>query len=562
MDKQDIIRIIKENPAKDNVIYGRELHKRLGMCISDIDLDKFHKRSDFFESEDIFKERKAGISNVDLFARVLQKETMVFTAKGGSSFYKGLEKKKSDAIDAYISKLTLDMSLRQWIQSFALNAYNIDPMGVVFMEISEDGKDIYPTYKSINVIYDYKSSGQQLDYICFSLSEKQVKALGIEKERDCKYFRFVDEVADYILMQRSEEVIFIDGKTIPHKYGKCPAITISDIVEIKNDQLRKSKMHDVVELAESYLVDRSIRDLSKMYHGFPKLVQPTVMCKRCGGNGFIGSENGNISCPDCEGSGQKIIKKVSDTINIPLSTLDAGGSFDIKKIFTYITPDITTWNKQDSSITEKENKIHFSYWGAENAGNTGRTDGVSMKSSLAETATKTMTNLQPIYARLDYTARWSEKVETRITDFIGSFLFPNDYKGCVVSYGRDYILESTDDLYTEYLKFKEKGSPIFVLNDYLDRYLQSLYLNNNVELSIALKMIEVEPLVHYTMKEVIEMGYDVQTQNEKRYFSEWYNAVSNEELISKTPEELRAMLTEYVKNKQIVIVQPEKQQIN
>lgn len=553
MDKELIIKIIKENPAKDNVIYGRDLHKRLGMCISDIDLDKFHKRSDFFETEDIFKERKSGISNVDLFARVLQKETMVFTAKGGSSFYKGLEKQKSDKIDSYLSNLCLDMSLRQWIQSFALNAYNIDPMGVVFMEVTEDGKDIYPTYKSINVIYDFKSSGQKIEHICFVLSEKQVRELGIDKEKDCKYFRFVDEVSDYILMQKGEDVIFLDDKEIKHNFGMCPAIAISDIIEIKNDQLRKSKLHEVVELAESFLVDRSIRDLSKKYHGFPKLVQPTVLCKRCGGNGFVGSEKGNVTCPDCEGSGQKIIKKVSDTINIPLSTIDSAGSFNIKNIFTYITPDITTWNKQDDSLTKKENHIYCSYWGSENG---GTTSGANLKSSLAETATKTITNLQPIYARLDYTARWSEKIETRITDFIGKFLYKDSYNGCVVSYGRDYILESTDDLYQEYLSYKAKGSPIFVLNDYLDRYLQSLYLNNNVELSIALKMIEVEPLIHYSMKEAIEIGYDLQTLNEKRYFPEWYNAISNEELIANTPEQLRAKLTEYVNKKNVEIVQP------
>jgi hypothetical protein len=160
-------------------------------------------------------------------------------------------------------------------------------------------------------------------------------------------------------------------------------------------------------------------------------------------------------------------------------------SLDVKKIFAYTAPDIETWNKQDNSLSDLENLISDCYWGTDNR---KYTTGANLQSNLQETATKTMTNLQPVYARLERTAEWAEQLEQSLAYLIGKKYY-SSLKSVSVKYGRDYILESTDEIYNQYLSFKEKGSPQYVLNDYLDRYMRSLYQNNPIELALSLKIL-------------------------------------------------------------------------
>jgi hypothetical protein len=119
-----------------------------------------------------------------------------------------------------------------------------------------------------------------------------------------------------------------------------------------------------------------------------------------------------------------------------------------------------------------------------------------------------------------------------------------------VKYGRDYILESTNDIYTQYLDFRSKGSPQYILNDYLDRYVRSLYQNNPIEMSVALKLIEVEPFVHYTLAECISNGIVGDDLLTKKYFSQWYNSVGNDYLFVTKTDKMRADLLTYSKLKE------------
>jgi len=299
----------------------------------------------------------------------------------------------------------------------------------------------------------------------------------------------------------------------------------------------------LIELAEMYQNDRSVRNLSKLYGGFPKLIQPIVRCSKCQGSGYIG----DVMCGDCNGTGFKKIKKVSDSIDIPLDMLAENPSLDIKKIFTYITPDIATWNKQDDSLNDLENRLTDTYWGTDNR---KFTSGASVQSDVKETATKTMTNLQPVYARLEQTAEWAERIEKEIISFVGFAMFGKSLKSVMVKYGRDYILESTNEIFEQYLSYKTQGAPQYILNDYLDRYLRSLYQNNPIELGIALKVMEVEPFVHYTLKDCIDM--QIPNLETKIYFSDWYNSVKNEHILVTNVEALKLELKKFAESKKTI----------
>ena len=552
MDKVLIQQIIKDNPNKELVEFGCKQADRLSKVIDGEDFEKWFTQDKYFETDEVFNERKKSQSNKDLFARVFQKEEMVFNARGGTVLYDGLSPAQKDEFNSYISTIRNGQSVRHWVATFAKKAYEVDPSGIIFIEKDDKGKP-YPTYKSIHVIYDYKPNGGSVDYVCFKLSQKEAKkyvqdSALFDVNTDSAYYRFVDEKSDMIFKKVADNVTFVEGTEITHGFTTCPAIMISDIPHFRNANKRLSKADTCVELAEQFMYDRSVRNTMKKYHGFPKLVQPLVICRKCQGSGYIGE----VACPHCEGTGFTELKKVSDSIKIPLNSLETNSGLDIRRIFTYITPDIQTWDKQDNSLNDLENRIFDTYWGTDNR---KFTTGASLQSDIKETATKTMTNLQPVYARLERTARWAENIEREIIYLIGSALFKNSLKSVMVQYGRDYILESTEDLFNQYLEYKAKGAPQFVLNDALERYFRSLYQTNPVELAMALKIMEVEPYVHYTLKECKDM--QISDIESKEYFIEWYNGLKNEEIISLSVEQLKQNLSIFVKSKEKVEENPE-----
>ena len=544
MELTKIQAIILQNPNKALVEYGRLKNTKLETLVLGENLDSFFEQSEYFENKEMFKERKKTTSNVDLFGRLLQKEEIVFSARGGSAIYDGLTDKQTNDLNAYLDAVRSGISLREWIKSFAKKAYEVDPHGVVFIEKKTDGTNPYPTYKSIQTIYDYSFNGQKCEYICFNLTDSQLKTIGVTKKDGLKYYRFVDEVKDYIFQVENQKATELLDYTQEHGFTICPAFVISDIPYFKDINRRLSQLNLVEELAGAYLNDRSVRDLSKKKFGHQKMVEPLTKCRHCQGTGYI---NTNDICTHCNGTGFNSTSKIADSIKIPLEMLAENTSLDIKKIFTYIAPDIETWNKQDNSLADIEVLISDCFWGTDNR---KYTTGASYQSDLKETATKTMANLQPIYSRLGRTAEWAESLEEQITTVIGKYLYPT-LTDVSIKYGRDYILESTDELYAAYLDYKTKGSPIYLLNDYLERYLRSLYQNNPIELMLSLKMMEVEPLIHYTVKECKDAGYDGEVLKAKMYFSEWYADKSVDYLLATKKEQLKKDLYAFVKNYEV-----------
>ena len=290
---EDRVYIIKDNPNDDAIKFGKALNARLKSAIGGFD-NSCLTHNDYFESDDIYKERKKATSNKDLIGRLLQKEEMVFSSKGGSSIYDGLTDIQIKELNSYLDSIRLDMNLRKWVKEFANKAYEIDPMGLVFIEKDELGNP-YPTYKAIGTVYDYQSNGQKLDYVCFELDDDEAEDMLIipddengKEQTEFTFYRFVDDVADYIYKKDKKGNVSLVDKDIKgnqltklHSFKNTPAIVVSDIPYFEDTQKFVSKLDKVVELSEMYLNDRSIRDLSKKYHGFPKLVQPIVKCKKC-----------------------------------------------------------------------------------------------------------------------------------------------------------------------------------------------------------------------------------------------------------------------------------------
>lgn len=558
--------IIKNNPNKALIKAAREYSTKLCLNVMGTGIDSALNKNDYFESDDVFAVRnKKATSNMDLFARILQREEMVFSAKGGASFYKGLSSEQTIKLDATLDKIRFNMTIRKWIAEFALSAYRTDPMGIFYVEV--DGNETaYPTYKSSQCIYDYEPNGRKLEYVVFQLKPKEARAFLLAAGQDVSsadlnvdsdmfnkysnmYFRFIDDKQDRIV--KNSGVIEI-LHTIPLGFDQLPGLRASDIIDFKNPTTLLSPLHRTLELAGTFLEDRSIRDLSKKYCGFPKGFEPILSCVKCAGTGLFSGH----ACPECtptgsdRGMGIKLRTKVSDIARFPLPKEGQnGGIQDPSKFFGYITPSIETWDKQDTSLNDIESTMNDTYWGTTNKqSTTGPT--TTDKHAFQETATKTLADLKPIYARLNKTADWAESTENGITYFIGKYMF-NSFEASVRTYGRYYILETPDELMEQYLDMKTKGAPQTSLFDVLRKYYHSLYQDDPMQLAIKLKLIDVEPFVHKTVEQV-------QTTNPSRldffcklYFSEWLATKDDTYLLSTKPELLIVDLQTYATDKMV-----------
>lgn len=552
--QQQIADIIKNNPNKCNVDEGKKIADKLMLHIQGKGMDKAILRCDYFENTEIYAVRKKyAVSNKDLYGRLLQQEDMVFTAKGGSSIY-NLPESKEKQLSGMLDSIRYGMSLRKWIKDFALQAYRSDPMGILFMEIDKAGDGInpraYPTYKSIYSIYDYLPTGRILEYVCFRLNAKDARAFGIidselasmTAETMTDYYRFVDDAFDYIQKWTGDNVEVV-GDPIPNPWGQTPSIMNSNLIDFMNPLCFYSPVHLTIELADCFLNDRSVRDLQKKLHGFAKAVEPLMDCGECEGEKYV---NG-VKCTTCKGTGYKQHTKVSDVARFPLDLLEKN-SFDFKKIFGYVTPDIEGWEKQDTSLRDLEDMIEQTYWGTSTP---RQTNGPVRGGNLNETATKTLSDLQPRYARLNMTADWAEKTEMHIVDFIGRYSFPESFKKSTIAYGRYYILETPADLWDLYERQRGKGAPEATLYETLEKYYHSLYLNSPIELAVHLKLLYVEPFPHLNVMQLKAIATSEEDINCKLYFGEWYSGLSDIYIIRTKTEELRAALRTYVVGKNL-----------
>lgn len=576
-------RIIIEQPGKKRITAANAYRQKLMLHIHGVGMGEAIEHCSYHENPALYDQRKKyAVSNKDLFARLLGDEEQVFTARGGSAFY-NLPKGEEDNMNATLSNVRYGMSLHRWMQDIALQAYRADPMGVIYVEkeqSSADGKQpkCYPTYKSSNDIWDYGTSGRKLEYLCLKITGKEIAAYGIVDNASNEpvtglplaattnvntpgndlgsrpqYYRFIDDKEDiiYKLVDGNiSEATMREGvkSVIPNEWNKVPGFIISDLFCFHDMQLFASPIDAIVELADSYLRDRSIRDLQKLYHGFAKAYEPAMECPTCAGEGLQKGQ----PCPTCtqpgdaKGSGFKIATKVGDVARFPLALLKEIPGFDAKLIFGYVTPDIESWNKQDLSLSELEHLMRSTYW------NTSTTEvtGFNGSQDTGETATKTLTNLQPKYARLNTTADWAEGTEKMVANLMGEYYYPNTWKGASISYGRGYILETPTEIFDQYQKMVSGGSPDVMLNEQFEKYIKCLYQNNPLAQAKYLKLFEVEPFPHRKASDVEASPLiPLPDKMAKIYFGEWEDTLKEEYIMQQDVTKLRAELATYVTEK-------------
>jgi hypothetical protein len=108
------------------------------------------------------------------------------------------------------------------------------------------------------------------------------------------------------------------------------------------------------------------------------------------------------------------------------------------------------------------------------------------------------------------------------------------------------MIESPDAIWNKYIAAKEKGANKTTLNYLLRQFYQSEYANDKQSLITINKLLDIEPFVHLTEKEVKELGITGIELNRKLYFNEWVSILPDGYVFVTDKEKLRAEFEAYV----------------
>lgn len=573
---EQVQQIVLKNPKKEKLEKAVQVSNKLRLHVLGEGMKTAVKQCKEYASDDMFAvQQRYAVSNMDVFEKILGQEDMIFTTKGGTTKF-NMPDADEQAMNALLDEVTEGISLRKWVQLFALQAYRTDPMGVIFVEIDEINTDnfgnintpkCYPTYKATKDIYDYDNYGRKLQYVVFNLTVKECIDFGIEDEQvqnlkgdqKTKYFRFIDDAKDIIVKKEGEDVSLATNMRQPpaikNIFGRVPGFITSDLVTFDDINTFNSPLQKTIELADTFLQDRSIRDLQKYLHGFAKTFEPLVDCPKCKGEKQVDGDD----CPACVDSitgkptGYRLKTKVSDSLKLPLTVFDGTSGFDVKKIFGYISPDIDSWDKQDTALYELYISIYETYWGTR-PGKQATTGEVKVDK---KTATEVRSDQKPIESRLNKTTDWAQSTTTMVANLIGAYWFPGTFKQANILYSRDWVLLTAEELLDNYQLLLKDGAPDSAKDEAFEKYLQAKFETNPMQLQKYLKMLDVEPFPHDQVANV-EKSSIIKFEDKcaKRYYGEWANTIPDIRWATVPATILQNELKTYIAGKSIVEPKP------
>lgn len=543
----DIQQIIKDNPGKSRVQKGVEYSKKLRRHIYGEGLEQHIQLITGYEKEEMKELRKKYCrSNKDLFSRLSRPIDKVFSARGGSIYYNLIDTQERQA-RVLAQDVRDGYSVRKWVEVFWKPHMLDDPFGLIFLEIlptqqavlarQQSKSFVYPTYKSINNIFDYLTKGNRLEYIFFRLTAEEKKSFGFDEAKTI--FRVVDDAFDYLVEQNNEQVTVYPSYTLPNYFGEVPGIVNSDFINPQCENQFLSLYDDIIELAEEFLIDGSIKRTHKFLHGFPKYSEFADDCVECSGTKFVGAEK----CKACAGTGKKLMTKVSDVKMLPWP--GQGETVILpNQVGGYVSPDKTFYEISQSELQHLEDAMSITLWGTMSR---LKTEGMSTGADGGtKTATEIMDEIKPQSDRLHPISEMAETRHKFILDFMVRLQVNLSYQGSSVNYGRRYMLEGPDAIWQKYSDARKAGSAQNVLDDLLQEYYEAKYMSDPIALSVSQKISYVEPFVHNTMDELKEWPIQPFEKLRKAYFLDWYSTKSDSEILISTIEVLKQDLTNYV----------------
>jgi len=509
-DDNEAIEYLKANQkVSDDFVEMRKYSKELKALVNGEDfIDELICKIENLESDKKANARALYSRSIkDLFSRLFQPIDNIYYASGGVKEYDINNQTVRTNFLKQIANIRDNKSLSEWVQTYAVQLYNTDPNGVIFLEYKTEPKiDVYPTYKSIGKIRHYKEKGQILEYIIFEPKVKNKKT----------YWRIVDDLTDRTFEQIGNDFVLVPEKTFIHPFGQVPALICSNI-QLAGEDEKLAPIDPIIDIAKEYARDQSFLTLYKIYKGNPIFWRYVQYCSDCSGTGKQDESN----CTSCNGMGKIVAKSdVTDVVELPIPT-DQESPVIAPNIAGFISPDLEVWTKYEETLKLLEEQMYKSHWGT----SYGMNNVQGMK-----TATEVTFDKQPLENQLNKYADFIEYIEWKLSEWILNLLDVQktdkfDSK-ITINLGRRYIIESYDVLLERYEKSVLAEENSVVLDKLFTEYLGAKYRNNPIDLQINLLKARIEPYLHLSLTKVKEIFGNEEAQK-KVLFSKWWQSLTN-----------------------------------
>lgn len=489
-----------------------------------------------FERDDLREERlKMMMSSVPILSGALRPRNRIYSAKGGEEHYIITDETKEKQFRSLLNSITHGMSLKGWIQMFAMRRNDYDPNGIILIEketltaksgVTGLNYRIYPCFKSILNIIDRQLNGRIPEYLILKLSPQEIDKLkkkgSLPKvvSNTSNVYRCIDDTSDRL---------FYNGKLVPSSkvdsfsQGRFPGIVSSNIPSDQDD-IYFSPLHDTIELLRQNILWQSLYNVVMARQAFPKEYMQRFDCINCLGTGVV---NG-IQCPECHGTKIMLSQKHADTLIIDWG--DEANKHIPTPPMGAKEASVETLEFFDDSLDKLADKIYYILWGMYKSDKMSSIRGGvkrdAIGSNIEPTAYQAMLNAQPMVTQLVEYSKWYIGLYEFIANFIGGIVLGNSFKGSVILAGDRFMIESPDATWDRYLKAVQAKAPVSELDSILTEYIENKYATNPSQYSKYMLLLGVEPFLHCPIADVLTYDIPQIQKDEKIYYASWKNSLS------------------------------------
>lgn len=553
--------ILTETKIKECIKNGvsHELHlarknaKKLNMHITGKGAKGFLEKLDDYETnaQQALREKLLK-TNRSLFSFVLRPTDKIFTAKGGSINY-NLDTEQIKNIKAELSNIADGLDIKKYLKKVVKKQYIIDPNGVLFVDITPEG-DVETHIINTNKILWYDKKGNDVEAIIFEPYQKKFNEEDeesfkgmlpevVKSLKDRKYYRVIDAEKDVIYVEDGDEIYIEPGSDINNYFGFVPAKILGD-EKCPNHNIFESLVQDIVDDADEYLRDMSVKTVHKLSHSYPLYYALEQSCTRCGGEGKIkfDAKNdegdpivGEKTCASCGGTGEKT--RINPSDKLILKTPQEGDPVLNKdNIAGTISPNLETAKYYEDAIDKQRQMMFQAIWGT-----------TYEQGGKRETATGRWIDAAPVRDRLRDVSDTFAKLHKFLLDCYGKVILSKVNYESYVSYGDRYILENPDDLLKKYQEATNYNVSELVILDLRNQYFEAEYQNDALELMKFKKLSKIEPFPTMKISDVINAEFiNDEDKARKIYYADWVSKLKNEKIVFLKEEDLEKDFEDYI----------------
>lgn len=547
---EDKVKEIIKKGVDYKIDLSRKRAKKLNMHVTGYGAKKFLEELDDYETnaQKILREKLLK-TNRSLFSFLLRPTDKVFTAKGGSVNYNVTSERVSD-IKKGINSVADGLDIKKYLKKVVKKHYIIDPNSILFVDVDPNGALETHIITTDKILW-YENKGNDIEAIIFEeyskeLSEKEIElyqklgATVLETKKKRKYYRVIDEKSDRIFVNENGKIELEQGSDLENKFGFVPAKILGD-EKNPNVDIFDSLVQDIVDDADEYLRDMSVKTVHKLSHAYPLYYALEQACTRCGGEGEINigdHENPEmVTCPSCGGTGEKTRLNPSDKLLLK-APMEGDPLLSKDNIAGTISPNLETAKFYEDSIDKQRQIMFQAVWGT-----------TYEQGGKRETATGRWIDAAPVRDRLRDISDTFSKLHKFLLDCYGKVLLGDSSYESFVSYGDRYILENPDDLLKKYQEATNYSVSELVLMDLRNQYFEAEYQNDPLELMKFKKLSKIEPFPTLTTKQVVELDWVTDEDKKKKmYYSNWVSNLKNEQIVLYNEKKLKQEFDNYISN--------------